>query len=364
MIRKYLIPLMAIAGILFAIRTVMAGAKPVIPAPPVDEPARAPFQAYVAGNGIVEPSSENIAIGATTPGVVQQVHVKVGQRVKAGQVLFTIDERTLQAQLEVTKAAAESAKRNLEKLRGLPRQEEVPPAEARVAAARSALDDLREQLSMWESVSDARAISAEELSRRKFAVQSAEARLMEAEAQLTLLKAGAWTPDVAIAEATLASAEAQSDAVRVELDRLTVASPIDGQVLQVNVRAGEYAPAGVLATPLMVVGSTDVLHVRVNVDENDAWRVKAGSAARAYVRGNSELSTPIDFVRIEPFVIPKRSLTGESTERVDTRVLQVLFSFKSGAIPVYVGQQMDVFIESGTTAPSNTTAHAFPAPNK
>ncbi len=364
MIRKYLIPLMAIAGILFAIRTVMAGAKPVIPAPPVDEPARAPFQAYVAGNGIVEPSSENIAIGATTPGVVQKVHVKVGQRVKAGEALFTNDERTLRAQLAVSEAAVQSARQSLDKLKGLPRVEEVPPAEARVAAARSSLEDLKSQLSMWESVSDARAISAEEFSRRRFAVQSAEARLMESDAQLSLLKAGAWKPDIAIAEAALASAQAQRDAVQIELDRLTVRSPIDGQVLQVNVRAGEYAQVGALANPLMVIGATDVLHVRVNVDENDAWRVKAGSAARAYVRGNSELSTPIDFVRIEPFVVPKRSLTGESTERVDTRVLQVLFSFKSGAIPVYVGQQMDVFIESAASSPPNPIAPASPAPAK
>ena len=62
--------------------------------------------------------------------------------------------------------------------------------------------------------------------------------------------------------------------------------------------------------------------------------------------GNSSLSTQLHFVRIEPFVVPKKSLTGESSERVDTRVLQVLYSFKRGSLPVYVGQQVDVFIEA------------------
>jgi hypothetical protein len=42
----------------------------------------------------------------------------------------------------------------------------------------------------------------------------------------------------------------------------------------------------------------------------------------------------------------RRSLTGESTERVDTRVLQVLYSFQPGDRPIYVGQQMDVFIKA------------------
>jgi hypothetical protein len=51
-------------------------------------------------------------------------------------------------------------------------------------------------------------------------------------------------------------------------------------------------------------------------------------------------------VRVEPYVVPKRSLTGESTERVDTRVLQVLYRFDPAAMKVYVGQQVDVFVEA------------------
>jgi hypothetical protein len=51
-------------------------------------------------------------------------------------------------------------------------------------------------------------------------------------------------------------------------------------------------------------------------------------------------------VRFEPYVIPKKNLTGDSTERVDTRVLQVIFGLDSGA-PVYAGQQLDVFVNAG-----------------
>jgi hypothetical protein len=50
-------------------------------------------------------------------------------------------------------------------------------------------------------------------------------------------------------------------------------------------------------------------------------------------------------VRIEPYILPKKSLSGESTERVDTRVLQIIFRFQNPDFPVYVGQQMDVFIQ-------------------
>jgi len=94
------------------------------------------------------------------------------------------------------------------------------------------------------------------------------------------------------------------------------------------------------------IGATQTLHVRVDVDEHDAWRVKGDAKGFAALRGNAAISTPLRFVRFEPLVVPKRSLMGDSTERVDTRVLQVIYAFDRGTLPVFVGQQMDVFIEA------------------
>jgi hypothetical protein len=88
------------------------------------------------------------------------------------------------------------------------------------------------------------------------------------------------------------------------------------------------------------------LHVRVDVDEQEAWRVCDGARAMGRVRGNAQVETPLAFVRFEPFVMPKKSLTGDSTERVDTRVLQVIYRVEREDVPLYVGQQLDVFIEA------------------
>ena len=70
----------------------------------------------------------------------------------------------------------------------------------------------------------------------------------------------------------------------------------------------------------------------------------------AFIKGMKTDPIPLRFVRIEPYVTTKKSLTGDSTERVDTRVLQVIYQFDQSKIPVYVGQQMDVFID-GSGAP-------------
>ena len=104
---------------------------------------------------------------------------------------------------------------------------------------------------------------------------------------------------------------------------------------------------------LLLFGAIGRFHVRVDVDENDAWRFRRDASAVAFVRGNREIKTTLKFEWVEPYVIPKRSLTGESTERVDTRVMQVVYSFEHGALPVYLGQQMDLFIEAPLKVPAD-----------
>lgn len=272
------------------------------------DPSAPPFRSSVAGAGIVEANTENIAIGTLIPGVVSEIYVSVGSKVKAGDPLFKIDDRDLKAQLAT-------------------RQTALRVARAQVRVERAQLDDLKDQLAKAEILSYKKVISTDEMDRRRYAVQTAEARL-------------AW------AKAEVASAEAQVKETETNLDRIIVRAPRDGEVLQAKIHVGEFAPAGITQTPLMIFGNIEPLNVRVDVDENDAWRVQPDTPAVAFLRGNREIKTPLKFVRFEPYVIPKKSLTGDSTERVDTRVLQVIYSVEHNDLPIFAGQQMDVFIEA------------------
>jgi multidrug efflux pump subunit AcrA (membrane-fusion protein) len=151
------------------------------------------------------------------------------------------------------------------------------------------------------------------------------------------------------ASAQVELARANLNVSMTDIERLTVRSPIDGQVLRLAVHAGEYAVGGPSAAgeePLVMLGSTSPLHVRVDVDEFDAWRVPPGAAAIGHLRGNAAISIPLTYVRCEPYVIPKQSLTGDSVERTDTRVLQVIFEFDRARTPIFIGQQMDVLINA------------------
>ena len=308
--KRFIFPLvgvMAAAWATFSVaRTHPSRARTDPPAPP----PISDFPSTVAAVGIVEASTENISIGTPLSAVVARVFVTAGQAVKAGDPLFELDTRHLRADHGV-------------------RIEALDVARAQAAVAEARLEDLKQQLEFAEQVKDKRAISAEEVSHRRSAVETAAAELAAARVQI-------------------AAAESQARATEVEIERSTVRAPIGAEVLQVKVRAGEFAPAGPTPEPLILLGRSKPLHVRVDVDEHEGWRVPSGAMAMGHVRGNAALKTPLQFVRFEPFVVPKRSLTGDSTERVDTRVLQVIYRVERDDLPLFVGQQIDVFIDAQT----------------
>lgn len=115
-------------------------------------------------------------------------------------------------------------------------------------------------------------------------------------------------------------------------------------MLQVNIRPGEFVGASP-QPPLVVIGDTSQLHVRVDIDEHDVPRFHAGLGATAFLRGDGDREIALRFVRVEPYVIPKKWLTGDNTERVDTRVLQVVYAVENPAERIYVGQMLDVFVQ-------------------
>jgi len=323
--------------------------RPVVgnPAPPI-APAQSPFADTVAAAGIVEARTENIAVGSATPGVVVEVLVKVGDDVQPGRPLFRLDDRDLKALLAVQKAAVSQSKSELIRLEAEPRKEKIPVLVAQVNEAKAAVIRETDALKRAEETFARKVTTEQELITRREALAGAQAALERRQADLQLLEAGSWQYDRDVAAAAVDQARAEVDRIEIDLDRLIVRSLVAGRVLQVNVRPGEFVgtPPN---QPLVILGNIDRLHVRVDIDEYDIPRFHEGLPAVAVPRGNLQQRYPLEFVRVEPFVVPKKSLTGDSTERVDTRVLQVIYEFDpTGRPPLYVGQQVEVFIDTPT----------------
>ena len=296
---------MALAGIALAASLVLRQ-RSVPPAPaPVVEPSSAPWPDTIGARGSLEAVDENVRVAPPVPGLVAEVRVHVGDDVQKGDLLFSLDGREANAERQAQEAAAAAL-------------------EATVAESEVAVADRADQWQRMEQLGLSRVASVEEKQRTLFALRSAEARLSSARAQLEASRA-------LVARA------------RTRCELLEVRAPRKGTVLQVNIRAGEYLVPGSAEQPLLL-GLTRELQLRADVDEDNATRVRPGCGAVAYVKGRRSEGIPLRFVRIEPYIVPKRALAGESSERVDTRVLQVIFRLDRPELPLYVGQQMDVFL--------------------
>lgn len=321
--KQLILPLVALIGVGIAAVAVVGVQPSPTASKPLTEPATAPFTSYISGTGQLEPPGKTIGVGAPEGGIVVEVPIQVAEQVRAGQALFRIDDR-------IRKAIRDQ------------RAADLATARAQIAEAKANLGDYRVQLKLAEAVPDRRAVSTEDLSKRRFAVSLYEAKL-------------------ATAQAEVLSYQAQLDDAEAELARLTVTAPFDATVLQLNVRAGEYASAAALSIPLVMLGRFGKFHVRVQVDQNDAWRFHAGAAAKAYLRGNSAIGTTLRFAYAEPYVIPKSSLTGDSSERIDTRVLEIVYEIEDTSFPAYLGQLVDVFIEAPQLSSDSTGTTAIAA---
>ncbi|MDJ0642306.1 MAG: efflux RND transporter periplasmic adaptor subunit [Erythrobacter sp.] len=305
------LPILALVGIIGAVIFIFNG----LPDREISEPEKQPPKATgelanaerVAGAGLVEPASEIIDIGSALSGLITDLRVQPGDRVEKGQPLFLVDARAARARLQEANAA-------------------IAEARAAIAEARTARDTANQQLALFRNLDDPAAVSRSEVIRAEGEAAAAGSRLK-------------------VAQARLSAAQASASSARTEIDRLVVRAPISGEILAVNIRPGEFVATqgGGNAAPFIQMGETEPLHVRVDIDENEAARVDLGADATVSPRGAAEIQVKASFVRAEPQVVPKRQLTNTAAERVDVRVLQVIYSLPDNDA-FRVGQQVDAFI--------------------
>lgn len=342
--KNILLPILAATGVIFASAVSVITDQRPAPAEPYSWPPTPPFEHFIAGSGMIEPGNGSYHVGSPVSGIVKRTYVSVGATVQQGQLLLEMDDRLQRAELEMARAQMQEALMQLERSLAAPRPQE---REIAMAAAQAAWADFRQadtRLERINSLSEPNVLSAQERQDAELHAKELEAAFTQAMLRAEMAEEGTWERDLAIQQAALKSAEMAVERALMSLAQTRIESPIDGSVLIKEVDAGEY----VSGDTRIVLGRRDYLRCRCDIDEVDAWRVDVKQPAVAFLRGNSRVAIPLKFLRIEPFVRPKKSLTLDDAEQIDVRVFQVVYTFEPGAlpVPVYVGQLVDVFIES------------------
>ena len=210
---------------------------------------------------------------------------------RKGEPLFRIDDRDLKAELEIRESSLCAAVAQLHRLEQMPRAEDLPPAVAAVDEARARLLDAEAAYNRDLNLFQKKMLAASDFDKDRYTMQAARASLAKAEADLAKLKAGAWKEDIDVQRAAVEQAQSQVENIKIMLDRLIVRAPVDGEILQVNVRPGQFA-ALAWKEPMIVLGEVNRLHVRVDIDENDLYRFREGVPAWANIKGREDPEVP------------------------------------------------------------------------
>ena len=289
----YALIVLSILGIIIGLAVIFYDERPTqSQTPPIPE-LTPPYKNFIAGTGIVESRSKNIQIGSLIDGVVSQVNVESGERVKKGELLFSLDKKMIRAK--------------------------ITAQQADIALAKTKLQKAQHQFQIMKNF---KKVSPNMVKKREYT---------------------AAKDSVSQAVAALRVAKSKLKVLQNKLSLYDVQSPIDGKVLESKLAIGKYFPKN---SRLLTIGS-DRLNLRVDINEYDVWKFAPNRDAVAFVRGHPKLKITLKYLYTMPFVVPKKNLTGLSTERTDTRVLQVLYALPSKIdFPLFVGQQLDVFVES------------------
>jgi len=329
------------------------------PQAPAFNPAANPYAKGIYAEGIVESyqnNGENINIYPEVPGTIVEIPVHEAQFIKRGTILLRMDDSVQRATAEQQKSQAEAAHAMLEELRAEPRQETFEVSKAQLTYALAQLKNAQDELQKQEASHqlDPKSVSKYTLDDARNAVKVAAANLEVVQKQYELTKAGAWIYDIRNQENTYQADEKAYLSSSALLAKYTIKAPADGTILAIQAAVGSYvAPQGTYDTytqgfdPVIVMGtSQEYIGLRCYIDEILIHRLAPGPQMRAqmFIRGTS-ISVPLEYVRVQPYVSPKIELSDQRLERVDVRVLPIIFRFaRLKNLAVYPGQLVDVYV--------------------
>lgn len=357
--RNQILIAIAVLGILAGVASAFLAGQQKKPQSPVFNPAQNPYAKGIYSNGIIESyqsTGENINLYPEVAGVVTQIMVAEGQTVILGQPLLKMNDSIQKATVEQQRSQAEAALALLEELKAQPRKEVLDVSLAQLDYAAANLKTAETQLQKLQASYDldARSVSKDALDNAINAMNAARANLEVASRNYQLTKAGAWSYDIRNQERQYVALSNTHQAGLALLQKYTIYAPADGVVLSIGAAVGSYvSPQGIYGTytagmdPVLVMGKPEnELAVRCYVDEILVHRLPDPVKMRAqmFIRGTN-IRVPLEFVRVQPYVSPKIQLSNQRAERVDVRVLPVLFRFqKPKDIQLYPGQLVDVYI--------------------
>jgi multidrug resistance efflux pump len=295
--------------------------------------------------GRVEGQTESVAIRPHFPGRIAEVAVDRGARVVPGQVLFVLESDRFAAQRDLAAARLAAARAAKQQLIDGARQTEIETAKQNALAADARYENARLRFERAQRLFASNAISSQEFEDQRSSFETNRALMMAARNHYETIKAEPRPADLMAADAEIASAEAQLNVARIDLDRCRVQSPCAAVVLDVDVHPGEWISPEMPEPAIELVG-TERLRVVADVDERDALEIVAGQ--RCQITADAMPGRTLDgrIAEIEPRMEPKTIYGGWAGERTETHARRVWIDLQADA-DLPIGLPVEVEISAG-----------------
>jgi HlyD family secretion protein len=274
--------------------------------------ARAPETALVA-SGTVEATEAQLGFVAT--GRIEEISVREGDRVKAGQELSRLDRTEMLARRDEALSKIESARALLLELERGSRSEEIAQAKAMRDAANQRLADATRDAERSRTLERGGAIPKEALDKSELAVELAKNELERAEEELRLLEAGPRRERIDAQRASLGQAQASLRAIDAALEQMTLEAPFDGLITVRHREPGEAVSPGAAVLTLM---NPNDRWVRIYIREDGIGAVRVGAAAeiRCDTFPEKTYGGRVRFIAPEAEFTPKNVQTTEERVRL------------------------------------------------
>lgn len=277
--------------------------------------------------GRVEPVDGEIEVSAQMSGTLTALPVKEGEWVTKGAVLAEVDAPREKTALELASAKLARVKAGYGK-------EELAAADASREAVAAELTFAESEYQRAEKLREKKVFAEDVLDQRRQRAATLRKQLASAEKQLEAMKRGPLPEDIAVAEAEVGVA-------RAAFDLRLVHALSDGAILHIHRHAGDFVSPN-FPSPILRLADTRRLRVRIEVNEQDVYRIKAGMEGSFATFGATKPNGRLVVKTILPSFAPRRLFEPDSTARMDTRTLQVLCEVAGDSAPVFSGQRVTV----------------------
>jgi HlyD family secretion protein len=321
--------------------------------PDVAEPLRMIF-----ASGHIEGRGREIDLRFEVAGRLESLEVQEGALVRKGDVLARLDANALEHALAQTQARLDLALAERARLLNGASREARAVAEAEIAVAEVRAEQARKRFERAERLQEKNAISGDTYDNLAAEYERAEAELELAARRAAEVSAPAREDDLQMANARVDLERAQVRQAETLLERTVLRSPSEGVILKVRAEPGELR--GLEAEqlePIISLTDTSSIHVRAQVEELDAVRVRPGLLARVTVDGLSGDSFRGRIIFCSPYMIPKSEFSNRPGERVDVKVREVVIALDPDQPrlgELVIGLPVDVYL-----APTDAATEAI-----